>query len=86
MRDSWLALHVHVQVHCLVLTFLKTLNLMDVKSGPVSKTLNIMDANLSGFTVTCTYMYVYMHASNIEASKYRISLNRRLPRINAGPV
>ena len=49
MRDLWLVLRVHV--YCLVLMFLKTLNLMDVKSGPVRKTLNIMDANLSGFTV-----------------------------------
>ena len=24
---------------------------MDVKSGPISKTLKVMDANLSGFTV-----------------------------------
>ena len=33
----------------------KTLNSMDVKSGPVRKTLNIMDANLSGFTVLDTW-------------------------------
>ena len=41
----------YMYVYCLVLTFPKTLSLMDVKSGPVKKTLNIMDAKLSGFTV-----------------------------------
>ena len=51
MRDLWLVLRVHVYCLVLTLTFSKTLNLMDVKSGPVRKTLNIMDAHLSGFTV-----------------------------------
>ena len=49
MADSCLALHGHV--YCLVLMLSKTLNLMDVKSGPVRKTLSIKDANISGFTV-----------------------------------
>ena len=49
--NSYSVQEVITHVYCLVLTFAKTLNLMDVKSGPVRKTLNIMDANLSGFTV-----------------------------------
>jgi hypothetical protein len=32
-------------------SFLKTLKLMDAKIDPITKTLNIMDANFSGFTV-----------------------------------
>ena len=47
---------------------LEMLNLMDVKSGPVRKTQNIVDANLSGFTVLCGFRFVYFYMPWVQRS------------------